>query len=752
MIRKFFSTTLIFLAASTTLNLPSLASAAPPHVAPYEEGELLVKLRSNISGMAINQFSSIASRMVKPLGRASTLLNSSLGEWRSVKLAKGEDILLARAVLAQDPAIESVELNYVRRLTLTPNDLLFAKLWGLHNAGQSGGLANADIRATKAWEAHSDSRRTIVAVTDTGIAYDHPDLARNIWRNRAEIANNNIDDDKNGYVDDVYGYDFFNNDSNPYDDAGHGTHVAGVIGAVGNNGKGVVGVAWKVQLMALKICSEDACKDTDIINAILYAVKMGAKIINASWGGPGESKALRDAIAYANKKGVLIIASAGNNEANNDYEPFFPANYKLPNIISVTASDNTDVLAEFANIGRLSVDLAAPGIDIVSTVPIGVCWLCDASGYKSFDGTSMSAPYVAGAAALRWSRYPSAKHLEIKSAILESVDKSPSFAGLTVSEGRLNVSNLIPYYATPMTGDVNGDGKDDILAFDQQQAKVWIALSQGNHFGPAINTLSNVANVGTIAKVADVNGDGKDDIILFTQDKSLDVWVALATRDGFFSRPTIWHETFARVGETFDLGDFNGDSRADLIRFSQDMHADVKVALSSGVDFGAINKWHAFFAPPGQTPAIGDINGDGYSDIIAFTQDINTDVLVAFSNGATRFSGEIKWHDRFAKWSETPRMGDFNGDGKQDIISFTQGSNADVVVALSDGTKSFRGGRIWHNNFAPIGEVPWVGDIDGDGKDDIITFRPEVNSDVWAALSQSTSFANAKRWHNNFGL
>ena len=346
--------------------------------------------------------------------------------------------------LSHQRAVDYVEPNYVMHATRLPNDRGFGEQWGLRNVGQYGGTPGADVHATDAWNATTGAG-VIVAVVDTGVDYNHPDLAANMWTNPSDPPNG-VDDDGDGFVDDVHGADFINGDSNPDDDAGHGTHVAGIIGAKGNNGLGVTGVNWDAKIMALKFLDANGAGNTaDAANAIDYAVNHGARVINASWGGPAFSQALFQAVKRAGDKGVLFVAAAGNDGQNADVSPDYPAAFDLPNVISVAASDRNDKLLDFSNYGPHSVDLAAPGDDIYSTVPP----LSDASGYESFSGTSMATPFVTGAAALYLSRAPQATPDQVKAALLQNVDQSPAFAGKLVSGGRLDIAKALGAVAPP---------------------------------------------------------------------------------------------------------------------------------------------------------------------------------------------------------------------------------------------------------------------------------------------------------------
>ena len=329
---------------------------------------------------------------------------------------------------------EYVEPDYRLHARVAPTDSAFVSgvLWGLRNQGFYGGVPGADIQATNAWNITTGSTNVIVAVIDTGIRYTHHDLAAQMWHNPGEIAGNGADDDQDGYVDDVYGINAINGSGDPNDDNGHGTHVAGTIGAAANDGNPHVGVAWQVQLMACKfLTAEGEGYTSDAITCINYAVDKGARIINASWGGDSYSQALFDAIAAAGTHGVLFVAAAGNDAADNDTSPSYPCNYQLDNVISVAAMDRTDKLASFSNYGTNSVHLAAPGVDIYSCVN-----LSDTS-YGVLSGTSMAAPHVAGAAALLLARYPSATALELRQRLLSTVTPASAY-NLVQSGGRLN--------------------------------------------------------------------------------------------------------------------------------------------------------------------------------------------------------------------------------------------------------------------------------------------------------------------------
>lgn len=378
-----------------------------------------------------------------------------------LQLPQGKNNLELLAHLGALKELEGVEYvypDYKIRISNVPNDLKFKNQWDFHNTGATTpagkGALDADIDAPEAWEVSTGSRAVIVGILDTGIRYDHPDLKENIWNNPGETgtdssgndkSTNGIDDDGNGFIDDFRGWDFVGNDNDPLDENGHGTHTAGTIGAVGNNGIGVAGINWQVSLVPLQIFDSSGSGDlSGAMAALDYATKMGFPITNNSWGGSDYTAAFEELLKANRDSGSLFVAAAGNNGSNNDSDPFYPASFQVENVISVAASDNKDRLANFSNFGRNSVHLAAPGADIFSTY----AWI----DYFSESGTSMAAPHVAGAAALIKSVWPTLSSIQIKNKILESVDLifDPSFDGKLISGGRLNLAAAVGGVPSPL--------------------------------------------------------------------------------------------------------------------------------------------------------------------------------------------------------------------------------------------------------------------------------------------------------------
>jgi Zn-dependent metalloprotease/subtilisin family serine protease len=397
--------------------------------ADYEPEQLLVRFANDVAAPQ-------RAQLLNSMGGAEVVSEFKLVPGLClVKLPSSQPLSAALVSFNQSPGILYAEPNYQVKTTATiPNDVRFSELWGLHNTGQSGGTVDADIDAPEAWDVNTGSSQVVVAVIDTGVDYSHPDLTNNAWMNPGEIPGNSLDDDNNGYVDDVFGYDFVNSDGNPMDDNGHGTHCAGTIGGRGNNSIGVAGVNWQVRIMGCKFLAASGSGST--ANAILcvqYATQMGAKVMNNSWGGGGFSQALKDAIDAAGAAGVIFVAAAGNDSLNNDTTPHYPSSYASSNIVAVMATDRNDVRSTFSNYGQTSVHLAAPGTSILSCQPGG--------GYQLLSGTSMATPHVSGACALLLAANPALTPGELKQILMTSTDSV--VPGQCISGGRLNVNRAL---------------------------------------------------------------------------------------------------------------------------------------------------------------------------------------------------------------------------------------------------------------------------------------------------------------------
>jgi thermitase len=364
------------------------------------------RLISRMSGERLKQLASIRAHVVKPRSGSLDRLRKRLQKSRFVRFAEPDQAVSLHAM---------------------PNDPLFSSQY-------SETSAPINTQTIDAWNTKTNCSK--VAILDTGIDTDHPDLKENLWHNGKEKRDNGKDDDKNGYVDDYYGIDLVAGKGNGEDDNGHGTHVAGIVAGRGNNGQGVSGVCWSGSVMALKFMnSRGHGSMSKAVAGIEYAIKQGAKIINGSFGSSESSQALEDEIEKAQDKGVLIVVAAGNESQNIDKTPVYPASYTNGNLLVVAASTDADGLASFSNLGAKNVDLAAPGDNILSTYMGG--------GYRTLSGTSMASPMIAGVAALLRARNSDASYSEIRKTIRSEVDLKSAFSGNTVSGGRLNTNKAL---------------------------------------------------------------------------------------------------------------------------------------------------------------------------------------------------------------------------------------------------------------------------------------------------------------------
>ncbi len=338
-----------------------------------------------------------------------------------------------RRRLEARPEVRYAEPDYEVTADAVPADPLLVSQWGLSNP------ADHDIDAFEAWDTKTKCSK--VAVLDTGVDVNHPDLVNNLYKNSKEKPDNGKDDDDNGYVDDYIGVNVRTNRGNGIDTDGHGTHVAGIVAGVANNGIGVSGVCWKGSVMPVKFMNAlGKGSSSYAAEGIEYAVRKGVKIINASFGSTSKSSAMEDAIEYAKEKGVLIVVAAGNDGKNIDKSPVYPASYTYGNILTVAASTLDDGLASFSNYGEKAVDVAAPGENITSTYIDDI--------YKPLSGTSMAAPMVAGMAGLLRAKNSDATYSQLKTALRRKVDKPAAFKDKVVYDGRANLKYAIDYIAT----------------------------------------------------------------------------------------------------------------------------------------------------------------------------------------------------------------------------------------------------------------------------------------------------------------
>ena len=432
--------------------LGAMAMNAQAELAEHVPGEVIVKLKSGVNKSFLNDKSNGLS-LKKQVRDNLMVVNFDSA------LKGGIESTLAE--LNSMPEVEYAEPNFIYKIVKpithkdivsdllktddqtynTPVDAKFGQLWGLHNTGKNTpggdrGVAGADVDALRAWGITKGDRSIKIAVIDTGIDYRHPDLADNMWVNDAELNGQpGVDDDGNGYVDDIHGYDFANNDGDPMDGHSHGTHCAGTIGA-SHNAIGVAGVMADVEFVGVKFLTDRGSGSTaDAIESIDYATKVGVDIMSNSWGGGGRSQALHEAIERANAEGIIFTAAAGNSSTDNDSRPHYPSNYEVDNVISVAASTSADTLASFSCYGRRTVHIAAPGHKILSTTKNG--------GYASYSGTSMATPHVTGVIGLLLANEGRLNPLDVRNRVMQTSEPVPALRGKTINGGRINAYNLL---------------------------------------------------------------------------------------------------------------------------------------------------------------------------------------------------------------------------------------------------------------------------------------------------------------------
>ncbi len=411
----------------------------------HEPNELLVKFKAGTSENAKSAAFARINGEVKE--RILTNAMKHFGDNEGVYLVRSSFQALEAISRAKGIEIEFAEPNYIYTHDAASNDTYYTNgsLWGMY--GDASSPANQyGSQAAEAWAAGKTGSSTVyVGIIDEGIQFTHPDLDANVWNNPNDAADG-VDNDGNGYVDDIHGWDFDGNNNTIYDGGtrgsldDHGTHVTGTIGGEGGNGTGVVGVNWSVTYISGKFLGRRGGTTASAIKAVDYFTDLktrhGLNIVatNNSWGGGGFSQGLNDAIVRANAANILFIAAAGNSGTDNDITASYPANYNVANVISVAAIDKTGALASFSQYGATTVDLGAPGVGVWSTTAFNT--------YSSYNGTSMATPHVTGAAALYASTHPGSSAATIKAAILNSAVPTASLAGKCVTGGRLNVSGF----------------------------------------------------------------------------------------------------------------------------------------------------------------------------------------------------------------------------------------------------------------------------------------------------------------------
>lgn len=675
-------------------------------------GEVIVKFRANTSAQTVATLESLADA-----DDSQQLANLSSGSvWRLRSSSRSAEAVAA--ALRNDSAVEYVEPNYVVRLDSTPNDPLYNQLWALKNTGQPiGGRSSAgsDIDIEPAWDLTTGSAAVVVGVVDTGIDYTHPDLAANMWVNPGGKGNA-------GCAAGTFGFNAVNNTCNPMDDDGHGTHIAGIIGAAGNNGTGVSGVNWTTSLMALKFTNASGYGNVAAaIVAIEFAIQakidgVNLRVLSNSWGGFPFSRALLDVINKAKQHDIVFVASAGNSGNSNDITAYYPATYGTDNLISVAATENNDVLAQLSNYGAKTVHLAAPGFLIYSTLP------GNAYGFRS--GTSTAAPHVAGVAALLLARSPALTTAQVKSAILDSVDRLPSLS--TITRGRLNAAKALgatpsPDFFVSMTPTLR-------TVQVGESASYTVTITPANGFTGSVDlsvtglpagatatfTPSSTASTSTLEVVTSVNTPLTSSNLIITATatsgtaaRRTGALLTVAPAPPVTPCPSFSVSYGAGAASSIALADITRDGKADVI-VTEPASSRVRIYSPNGT-----SSVHAVGSSPSFVVA-ADFNRDGRLDLATANSGSNDVSILLASNDGT-------FHPVAAAYpaGRTPvglAIGDFNADGKTDLAVANNGSSS-VSILLSQGDGSFAPAV----SYATGSGTFWVtvADLDRDGQLDL---------------------------------
>lgn len=674
-------------------------------------GQFLVKFRTG-SAQAATLRQGLNVRLMKQFPLTGTQL---------VQASQLDDAY-AKQLLASGEA-EYIEPNYVVHATGVPDDARFAEQWALNNTGASGGTADVDIDAPEAWNVTTGNAEVVVGIVDTGVDYTHPDLAANIWTNPGEVGGNGADDDGDGVVDDVHGYNAITRGGDPLDDNNHGTHVAGVIGALANNAAGIAGVNWHVKIMPLKFLDSAGSGTVDTaISAIQYAVMMktrgvNLRVLSNSWGGSGYSQALEDAITSAENAGILFVAAAGNNGTDNDSTPQYPAGYDNPNVISVAAIDRNGNLASFSNFGQSTVHLAAPGVDILSTIRGGA--------YASYSGTSMATPHVSGVAALLAGKETTLTAAQIKDRLLSTVKPLAGLNGLVVAPGTVDAFNALTAALTPLPPGpppVQYEASTPAFAFDTVFGSKVITADDGyviqdlgftfRYYGVDYHRVVVSAN-GRILPVGDNAGvPGSPDYSnrLFP---GINVYGDDLSPTPPLLSPTggTWFKSDGRTATvTWDVVPYAFRDTTDPARqlvVQATLGADGRIEFRyQDTDTGEPSYRSGASATVGIAPAAG---GVGPKALISD----NTETQALLGPGrALGFAVPV-----------VNAASDFDGDGVSDIAVWRTTTGQWFVLPSSTG---YNFDKHFSRQLGLPGDIPVPGKYDGDNRTDMAVFRPRT--------------------------
>lgn len=721
----------------------------------YVAGELLIKYTDGTAGGA--------ARAANLQMGASVVREFPEIGWQLVRLPKNLTVETALINYRNFPGVALAQPNYFYKLAVTPNDPSYGALYGMTKIG-----------APAAWKTTIGSQEIVVAVIDTGVRRTHEDIAANMWQNSGETAANGIDDDGNGYVDDVYGWDVFSNDADVSDEYDHGTHCAGTIGAVGNNLKGVVGVNWNVRIMALKIydASGNTSTAAHIIGAYQYVRTMKLRGVNVrvtsnSYGGAPEAadydQATKDAIDAVGELDILNVFAAGNGGTNNDLVPHYPSNYTSPHILAVAASNQSDNKAGFSQYGATSVDLAAPGVSILSLTKTS-----DTS-YGNKSGTSMATPHAAGAAALLAAANPNLSAASLKASLMNSVDLFSNWNGIVKSGGRLNIANAIstqtvcnfslsaPSQNAPAAGgnfslNVSALTNCDFGATTQDS---WISITSGNPgSGNTTVDFTVAANAGAartgVIRIAgqnfNIQQSGAANVINrapldFDNDRRTDYTVIQNVNGGMF-----WQILRSTAGySAVQFGSFAADVP---VPADYDGDGQTDIAVWRG---GAANEAAYFFVLKSATNTFQVAQWGTTGDAPLITQDFDNDRRADFA--VTRLvNNELYWYviksgggfiaQQFGFAGDKPLRGDFDGDGRADLAVYRPANlfPANTFFVLKSSDNSFLSQAFGNSTI----DRAVSGDFDGDLKTDIAVWR--ATNGYWYWLDSNGGQFRAAQW------
>ena len=625
------------------------------------QGEGPVKTRRILQGrnlrrLNLQEMSDERAMNLSQQGKAAKVkdLSSLTPEKRAEMTAKGREMRIRNAIakLKASGLVEYAEPDYILELHATPNDPLYSELWGM-----------SSINAPAAWDVRTDSSPILVGIVDSGVNYKHNDLKNNVWANPGEIANNGIDDDNNGYIDDIYGIDLVNGDSDPNDDNSHGSHVAGTIGAQGNNNLGVAGVAWTARMIAAKSFDNSGRgKTSNSILAIDYLLKRGVKVINNSWSGRIYSQALADVVAEARQQGVIMVCAAGNSGSNIDISPTYPASLPYDNVVTVGAIASNGSVSSFSSFG-MKTNIFAPGTAVLSTV--------EGQLYDSYDGTSMATPHVAGALALVWAQHPGENYRQVINRLHNGGSKASAYNNRSLTGAKLDVFASLSASVRPLNDDYAGRTRINSAEVELSPVMEGATLQSGEPSHPGNPTSGTIWYAWTPGRSTSsfIEVRGGDNVAM----------VAIYTGSSLTNLSLVASNYSPTSGYAKKV-EFTANSSTTYL---------VAVALANGKTPANTNVALKFSSPPVNDNFADAINmGSGYtadhvgSNIGATTQ---TGEPLAFVPGA--LSGATVWYRWTApmtRYCEVSTIGEGNFDSVLGVFTGTDVANLTLIGGSDD--------------------------------------------------------------------